>query len=123
LEVQTTVSRSSTEAEYRALAFVACEVLWILKVLHDLQVTGLRPVPVCCDNQSAILLALNPVLHERTKHIENDVHFVRDKISDGVVKFIKIDTSENVADLFTKSLTIYKHNFFAEKLNLVNPFR
>ncbi|KAL4591437.1 hypothetical protein LXL04_004402 [Taraxacum kok-saghyz] len=114
---QTTVSRSSTEAEYRALAFVACEVLWILKV------TGLRPVAVCCDNQSAILLALNPVLHERTKHIENDVHFVRDKISDGVVKLIKIDTSENVADLFTKSLTIYKHNFFAEKLNLVIRLR
>ena len=92
-------------------------------MLHELQITGLRPVPVYCDNRSAILLALNPVLHEWTKHIENDVHFVHDKISDGVVSLVKIDTSENVAYLFTKSLTIYKHNYFTEKLNLVNPFR
>ena len=104
------------------MALVSCEILWVLKVLNDLKIGELRPVPVLMDNQSAILLALNPVLHERTKHIENDIHFIRDKIADGVVKLFKIDTSVQVADLLTKSLTTYKHNFFTDKLNLINPF-
>ncbi|XP_023771562.1 uncharacterized mitochondrial protein AtMg00810-like [Lactuca sativa] len=68
---QSTVSRSSTESEYRALGFVACEIIWILKLLFDFGINGLTPVNVFCDNESAVKLALNPVFHEKTKHFEN----------------------------------------------------
>ena len=91
---QPTVSRSSTESEYRAMAIVTCEIMWLMKLLWDLNVKCNPPVSVIVDNNSAIQLALNPVFHERTKHIEVDVHFVRDRVSDGVVKIVKTDTTE-----------------------------
>jgi hypothetical protein len=78
---QQTVSRSSTEAEYRALSFTAAEVDWLKQLLVFLHIT-LPHVPVMfCDNLSAIALSFNPVQHQRTKHIEVDVHFVRERVS------------------------------------------
>lgn len=119
---QSTVSRSSTESEYRALATVTCEVLWLLKLMQDLGLKYKVPVSIFCDNQSAILLSLNPVLHERTKHIEIDVHLVRDKVSEGVVKVVKVDSSEQIADILTKPLGVTQHNVLSEKLCLYNAF-
>ncbi|XP_020262584.1 uncharacterized protein LOC109838556 [Asparagus officinalis] len=69
-------SRSSAEAEYRAIAHTACEMIWLQKLLTKLSFTG--PMPMHCDNQSAIYIAKNPVFHERIKHIEVDCNFVRD---------------------------------------------
>lgn len=70
------VSRSSTKAEYRALAVVVAELYWIRMVIHDLQIV-LPSVPtVWCDNESALALAANLVFHARTKHIEVDYHFI-----------------------------------------------
>ncbi|KAI3500537.1 hypothetical protein L1887_36359 [Cichorium endivia] len=119
---QSTVSRSSTESEYRALATVTCEVLWLLKLMQDLGLKYKVPISIFCDNQSAILLSLNPVLHERTKHIEIDVHLVRDKVSEGVVKVVKVDSSEQIADILTKPLGVSQHNVLTEKLCLYNAF-
>ena len=120
---QPTVSRSSTESEYRALAIVSCEIMWIIKVLRDLQINVKRPVDVLVDNQSAIQLSLNPVFHERTKHIEIDVHFVRDRVSDGTIKVVKTHTNEQVADVFTKSLGAQKHEYFCDGLKMFDPFQ
>ncbi|KAI3753423.1 hypothetical protein L2E82_25475 [Cichorium intybus] len=119
---QSTVSRSSTESEYRALATVTCEVLWLLKLMKDLGLKYKVPVNLYCDNQSAILLSLNPVLHERTKHIEIDVHLVRDKVSEGVIKVVKVNSLEQIADIFTKPLGVSQHNVLSEKLGLYNAF-
>ena len=77
---QNTVSRSSTESEYRALGVATCELTWVLKILYDLKIKGLTLVDVFCDNESAIKLALNPVFHEKIKHFEVDVHFVRENV-------------------------------------------
>nr|GEX18597.1 cysteine-rich RLK (receptor-like protein kinase) 8 [Tanacetum cinerariifolium] len=74
------VSRSSTEAEYRALADCTCELTWLLCLFRDLKVNILTPINILCDNESAIALASSPVQHARTKHIELDCHFVREKI-------------------------------------------
>ncbi|KAI3673324.1 hypothetical protein L6452_39441 [Arctium lappa] len=71
---QATVSRSSAESEYRAMASALCEILWVLSILADLKVENLLPVKLSCDNKSAIQIANNPVFHERTKHIEIDIH-------------------------------------------------
>ncbi|GJV51199.1 uncharacterized mitochondrial protein-like protein [Tanacetum coccineum] len=80
---QLVVSRSSTEAVYRALADSTCEVTWIQCLLKEFNIQVPTPVPMMCDNASAIALASNPVHHARTKHIEIDFHFVRDKIKAG----------------------------------------
>ena len=69
---QTVVSRSSTEAKYRAMAATTCEIMWLLSLLKDLNVKNQLTVNLCCDNMSAMHLISNPVFHERSKHIEID---------------------------------------------------
>ena len=75
---QPTVSRSSTESEYRALAFASAELCWIRTLLKDLGIYINDPPILWCDNVSALAIASNPVFHARTKHIEVDFHFVRE---------------------------------------------
>ncbi|GKC49754.1 cysteine-rich receptor-like protein kinase 8 [Tanacetum coccineum] len=82
---QGVVSRSSTEAEYTALADNSCEISWLTCLLKDLQVQVPTPVPILCDNASTIALASNPIHHARTKHVEIDFHFVRNKCKAGEI--------------------------------------
>ncbi|GKA13093.1 hypothetical protein Tco_0692639 [Tanacetum coccineum] len=111
-----TLSKSSTEAEYRALASVTSEVILILKILKDLHVENLLPVLLHCDSNSAIKIAANPVFHERTKHLEIDLHFVREIFFKGIVKTIKVDSANQIADILTKGLDTLQHKGFVEKL-------
>ncbi|XP_019264914.1 PREDICTED: uncharacterized protein LOC109242520 [Nicotiana attenuata] len=82
---QSVVSLSSAEAEYRALSKLVAELTWLTRLLENLGVVGVTPVSVFCDNQSAQHIACNPVFHERTKHIWVDCHFVRGKLSEGLI--------------------------------------
>ncbi|GJV18592.1 ribonuclease H-like domain-containing protein [Tanacetum coccineum] len=120
---QATISRSSAESEYRCLTSTTCEIIWVVKVLKDLGVEGLLPVNLYCDSSSAISIAGNPVFHEKTKHFEIDFHLVRDKVADGVVKVLKVASASNVADDFTKGLSIAQHNEFCSKPSLVDMFK
>ncbi|GJX02846.1 ribonuclease H-like domain-containing protein [Tanacetum coccineum] len=106
------------EAEYRALASVTSEVIWILKILKDLNSNNLLPVKVFCDNNSAIKIAANPIFHERTKYLEIDLHFVREQILAGVIKTKKIDNANHIADILTKGLDIKQQNIFVLNLGL-----
>lgn len=117
---QNTVSRSSSEAEYRALASLVCEIQWIHYILSDLELTQDKPSAVYCDNRSAIYLAHNPTFHERTKHIEIDCHVVREKIQKKVVHLLPITSENQLADVFTKPL--YSTSFYSllSKLGLIN---
>lgn len=74
------VSRSSTDAEYRAMADTVSEILWIRELLVTFGVDCSEAIPLHCDNKSAIYLAANPVFHERIKYVKNDCHFIRDEI-------------------------------------------
>ncbi|XP_068647981.1 uncharacterized mitochondrial protein AtMg00810-like [Aristolochia californica] len=87
---QTTVSRSSAKAEYRALSSTASELIWLQQLLQDFHVKVDSPALLHCDNQVAIHIASNPIFHERTKHIEIDCHFVRERVTLGILKLLLI---------------------------------
>ena len=117
---QSTVSRSSSEAEYRALASTTCELQWLTFLLHDFRVIFTQPAALYCDNQSVIQIATNPVFHERTKHIEIDCHIVRHKINSGLVKLLPVSSSLQLADIFTKALTPVIFQHLCNKLGMMN---
>ena len=82
------VARSSAEAEYRAMAMATCELVWVKQLLKELKFGEISKMELVCDNQAALHIASNPVFHERTKHIEIDCHFVREKII--FIPFMKV---------------------------------
>ena len=118
---QPIVSRSSTEAEYRALAMTVAEVYWIRMVLKDLCISLAFPPILHCDNLGAISLASNPVFHARTKHVEVDVHFIREKVLNKDVSIRYVSTVDQLADLFTKGLSSSRFCFLRDKLMVCEP--
>ncbi|GJY96972.1 ribonuclease H-like domain-containing protein [Tanacetum coccineum] len=117
------ITRKSVTAEYRALASVTSEVIWILKILKDLKIENLLPVNLHCDSNSVIKIAANPVFHERTKHFEIDLHFVRENILKGVVKTMKVDYANQIADVFTKGLSTLQNKGFLENLGMFDIYQ
>jgi transposase InsO family protein len=113
---QLTVSRSSTEAEYRALASASAEVCWLRTLVKDLGLYLYDPPVLWCDNVSALAIASNPVFHARTKHIEVDFHFIRERVlrKDLQVKFVS--TVDQLADIFTKGLSSHRFQELQSKL-------
>ena len=97
------MTRSSTEAEYRALVDTTSKLLWLRWLLKDLGMSTSSATPLYCDNQSAIHIAHNDVFHERTKHIEIDCHFIYYHLVHGALKLISISSKDQLADIFTKS--------------------
>ncbi|GJV10198.1 putative transcription factor interactor and regulator CCHC(Zn) family protein [Tanacetum coccineum] len=116
---QTVVVRSSAEAEYRALTTVTCEIMWLLNLLRDFKLEFEKVVPIFCDNKAALQITVNHV----TKHFEIDLHFVRDKIIEGIIKPSKIESANNLADMFTKGLFAYQLTHLLEGLNMFDPFK
>ncbi|KAL4366882.1 hypothetical protein GQ457_05G017780 [Hibiscus cannabinus] len=118
---QSMVSRSSSEAEYMALAAVACEIQWIKYLLTDLHIL-LSSANLYCDNLSAIKIAENPVHHERTKHIEIDCHLIREKIRSGLITLLPVSSSNQLADCFTKALSVSIFSSSISKLGIQNLY-
>ncbi|XP_037474714.1 uncharacterized protein LOC119352077 [Triticum dicoccoides] len=92
---QATVSRSSAEAEYCAVANAVAESCWIRQLLGELVVPLPRASVIFCDNISSVYMAANPVHHRRTKHIELDIHFVREKVALGELRVLHVPTSNS----------------------------
>ncbi|GJW19138.1 ribonuclease H-like domain-containing protein [Tanacetum coccineum] len=101
---QDTLSRSSAEAEYRGVANAVAETSWIRNLLRELHTPLFTATLVYCDNVSAVYMSANPVQHQRTKHIEIDIHFVRDKVAAGHVRVLHVPSRFQYADIFTKGL-------------------
>ncbi|PNY16332.1 retrovirus-related Pol polyprotein from transposon TNT 1-94, partial [Trifolium pratense] len=100
---QSTVSCSSAEAEYRALAAATRELQWISFLLKDLAQSCARQAVLYYDSQSAMHIAANPVFHQPTKHLDIDCHIVRLKIQEGLMRLLPVPSASQVADIFTKA--------------------
>ncbi|GAA0167732.1 hypothetical protein LIER_22600 [Lithospermum erythrorhizon] len=118
---QVIVARSSAEAEYRSMAAVTCELVWLKGLLQSLGIQHPRPMQLLCDSQFALYLAQNPVFHERTKHIEVNCHFLWDVIVRGVIATSHVPTSEQLKDIFTKALGKRQFDYLLRKLCIYNP--
>jgi hypothetical protein len=116
---QPTVSRSGEEAEYRAVANAIAETTWLRQLLGELHSSIRRATLVYCDNVSAIYLSMNPVQHQRTKHIEIDLHFVYDKVTTGAMCVLHVPTTSQYADIFTKGLPTSVFTEFRSSLNVL----
>ena len=101
---QTTVSRSSAEAEYRGVANAVSECTWLRQLLRELYCNATQATIAYCDNISSVYMSRNPVHHRRTKHIEIDIHFVREKVAIGELRVLQIPSARQFADIFTKGL-------------------
>ena len=115
---QSTVSKSSAEAEYRAVANRVAEATWLRQLLQELRAPLRRATLVYCDNISAVYMTSNPVQHQRTKHIEIDIHFVQERVAVGDLRVLHVPTSSQYADIFTKGLPSSLFMEFRTNLNV-----
>ena len=119
---QNIVARASAEAEYQAMANGVCEILWIQRILEELRKPIEAPMKLFCDNKTAIRIAHNPVQHDRTKHVEIDRHFIKDKLEVGVICMPFVPITQQTADILTKGL--FKPNFdlLVSKLGMIDIY-
>ena len=118
---QPTVARSSMEAEYKAIANAASELIWITSLLRELRIS--LPAPILwCDNIGATCLSANPVFHAQMKHIEIDFHFVREQVAARQLRVCVISSQDQIADLLTKALPKQRFQLLRSKLNILPAF-
>ncbi|KAK3012704.1 hypothetical protein RJ639_009860 [Escallonia herrerae] len=117
---QSVVARSSAEAEFRAMAHGICEGMWLKRLLEELQFPPSTSMKLMCDNKAAISIAKNPVHHDRTKHIEIDRHFIKEKIEQGVIEVDYTPTRQQTADVLTKTIPRGPFDIHLSKLGLID---
>ena len=115
---QKSVSRSSSEAEYKAVANATADLMWIQNVLHELGIRLPHPPSLFCDNTGATYLCANPVFHSRMKHISLDYHFVRECVANGTLKVLRISTKDQLADILTKALSRHRFRLLRSKIGV-----
>ena len=98
------------------------ELVWIKSFLAAMGIFHTFPMKLFCDNQAALHIAKNPVFHERTKYIEIDCHFVRERLLSGELTTGYISSKNQVADIFTKAVGRHHFQFLQGKMGIVNPY-
>ncbi|CAL8167941.1 unnamed protein product [Prunus armeniaca] len=119
---QNVVSRSSAKSEYRRIAQGVCEILWLRWLLAEI---GFRPNAVTklhCDNKSAFEIANNPVQHDRTKHVEVDWHFIKEKLEHKLISIHFVPFSEQLADMLTHALSKRRFEDSIDKLSIIDIY-
>ena len=116
---QTTVSTSTTEAEYIAASSCCSQVLWIQNQMLDYGSIFMN-TPIYIDNNSAISIVNNPVKHSKTKHIEIRYHFIRDCNEKKLIQVLKVHTDNQYADLFTKAFDVGRFTFLISSVGMIN---
>ncbi|KAK3017572.1 hypothetical protein RJ639_006639 [Escallonia herrerae] len=115
---QNVVARSSAEAEFRGIALGVCEALWLRLLLQDLGCVSKQPIKLYCDNKAACDIAHNPVQHDRTKHVEIDRFFIKEKLDEKIVELPHIRSEDQLADILTKAVSSRVFSKFLSKLGM-----
>jgi hypothetical protein len=116
---QSSISLSSTEAEYIATAECCTQVEWMKQTLQDIKIVFEEPTTIHCDNTSTISLSKNPVQHSKSKHIPIKYHYLRDQAENKNIKLEYVPTQEQVADIFTKPLSRDVFEYLRQKLGVI----
>jgi hypothetical protein len=116
---QSSISLSTTEAEYIATTSCCTQILWMKQTLQDIKVEYKKPISILCDNTSAISISKNPVMHSKTKHIPIKYHFLREQVNDKIVKLEYVPTKEQIADIFTKPLPRDTFEYLRQKMGVI----
>jgi len=119
---QAVVSRSTAEAEYRAMALALCEIMWLKGLLKELQVLKNETMLLHCDNVAAINIANNPVQFDRMKHVEIDRFFVKEKIDSETLKLEYVKSRNQLAASLTKGLSPKDNELACNKMGMLNIF-
>jgi hypothetical protein len=114
------VSLSTTKAEYIAAATCCTHVIWMKQTLTDIQVEYDEPIPIYCDNTSAISISKNPVMHSKTKHIPIKYHFLWEHVAEKNIRVEYVGTKEQVADIFTKPLPRGAFEYLHQRLGVIS---
>ena len=115
---QEVVSKSSTEAKFRAMSKGIDEVMWIKYLLEGLKISYIKPIIIRCGNKSAISIAHDPVYHDRMKHVNIDRFYIQEHLEQGILKTEHVNSEEQCADIFTKGLPIKNMKYLVLKLGM-----
>jgi hypothetical protein len=119
---QSVVVRSTAETEYRAMTLGVAELLWLRDLLVELKMDQRGKMKLWCDSKLAISIANNPVQYDRTKYVEIDMFFIKEKLDNRLLELGYVATSEQVADCLTKGLSSLNLSRFCDKMSLMNIF-
>ncbi|WVZ55981.1 hypothetical protein U9M48_006573 [Paspalum notatum var. saurae] len=119
---QAVVARSTAEAEYRAMALSLCEMLWLKGLLKELRLLRNETMTLHCDNVAAMNIANNPVQFDRTKHVEIDRFFIKEKLDSGTLKLKFVKSKRQLADCFTKGLGPSESELSCNKMGMLDIF-
>ena len=119
---QSVVARSTAEAEFRSMASGLCETMWLRILLSELGLYDSAPLQLYCGNQATINLVNNPVHHDRTKHIEIDRHFIREKLEQGALHIGFVKSVDQLADVLTKGVNVVLFDKLCSKMGLIDLF-
>lgn len=119
---QDTVSCSSAESEFRAMALASIELVWLSRLMIDLKVPFTRPAYLYCDNTAALHIANNSAFHERTKHVDLDCYKIREYIDCGFLKTMYVKSEHQLADALTKPLHPTIFHSLIVKMGICNIF-
>ena len=111
---------SSTEAEYRGTVKAGYEVVWLRRMLGDMQMSLAGLTTLFVDNEGVIKLAWNPIFHERTKHVDVHCHYIRQLVEDETIDLQYVSTIDQTADILTKPLGPYKFVTYRGQLGVVD---
>jgi hypothetical protein len=117
---QSSISLSTTEAQYITTTTYCTQDLWMKQTLTDIQVEYDEPIPIYCDNTSAISISKTPMMHSKMKHIPVKYHFLREQVAEKKIKVKYVGTKEKVEDIFTKPLLGEAFEYLCQRLGVIS---
>lgn len=116
------ILKSSTEVEYSTMVSTTCELSWLLILLKDFRVLQPQPAFVFFDNKDVLYIVVNPIFHEKTKHIEIDYHIGRENLQANIIKTLHVSSQHQLSDIFTIALGSSQFHILLGKKGVLNIY-